>query len=124
MAFLRVTLKYGTTEREFKPLLCDDVDVTMRKSGRLLNGNAYSHLQSRWREWDVVISADELTVSSAHSFVRNFWKSKESKYLKIGDADFIEVVIDGGSAPKELIEGSVFLPEYKFRLIEVSGGVL
>ncbi|MBL8000130.1 MAG: hypothetical protein JNL32_16025 [Candidatus Kapabacteria bacterium] len=123
MAFLQITLKYATTERTFKPLLCDDVDVTMRKNGRLLNGTAFSHLQARWREWDVVISSDELISRDANTFIRNFWKSKEAKWLKINSGSFIEVVIDGGAAPKELIEGSTALPEYKLRLIEVAGGV-
>lgn len=123
MAFLRVTLKYGTTEMEFKPLVCDEVPVTLRKNGRLLNGNAYSHLQARWREWDLVISADELFDTSKANFLRAFWSSKQAKYLKIGGGSFIETVIDGGSAPIEKIEGSKFLPEYKLRLIEVEGGV-
>lgn len=123
MPHQRITLKYGSTQMEFKPIVCDDVNVTNRKTGRLLNGVAYSHLTASWREWDIVISADELYVLSKVEFIRAFWKAKQKRELKIGTGAWIEVITDGGSEPVENIEGSKFLPEYKLRLIEVQGGV-
>lgn len=118
-----ITLKYGSTSLELNSIICDDNDVTERKTGRMLNGVAYSHLNAAWREWEIVISADELCDSTKLAFIRAFWKSGANKQLKIGSGSWIDVVIEGGAAPKENIEGNKYLPEYKLRLIERNGGV-
>ena len=117
-------LKYGTTEQEFKGIVEKKYDVTDRQNARMLNGNAYSHLKAVWREWDVVISANETINSTKNTFLRNFWKSPENKYFKESSGgDFIEVIIAGGEPPIEDIAGNKYLPEYKLRLIEKAGAV-
>lgn len=117
-------LKYGETEQEFKGIAQKVHDITDRQNGRMLNGNGYSHLRAVWREWDIVISANETINSTKNTFLRNFWKTPESKYFKVNSGDdFIEVIINGGEPPIEDIEGNKYLPEYKLRLIEKAGAV-
>lgn len=117
-------LKYGTTEQEFKGISILVHDITDRQNGRMLNGNGYSHLRAVWREWDIVISANETINSAKNTFLRTFWKTPEAKYFKeLSGDDFIEVMIAGGEPPIELIEGNKYLPEYKLRLIEKAGAV-
>lgn len=120
----QVTLKYGTEEMTFVALVCDVEYPTNRKNGRLLNnGIGYSHLLAAWREWDVVISADELADPDKEDFVIAFWRSGLPRYFKEGSGEFIEVMTEGGTPAREKIEGSKYLPEYKLRLAEKNGAV-
>lgn len=92
------------------------------EEGILLNGRQYQHTLYRHREWDLVISADEIDQTDI-DFLNDFNNSL-FRYISIYNgsswSDYIEVISDGDRLQVEYIEGLEDLPEVTLNLREVN----
>lgn len=104
----------------------------VREEAQTLNLKLYSHLLGARREWDIVISANELfgtsnlimqAESAGLGYLKGFFNA-ENQWLCISTADtepmsgWIHVVIAGGRFPVEFIRGHKYLPQVTVTLRE------
>lgn len=89
--------------------------------GVLLNGRQYSHLLYEHKEWDLLISSNEIDNDDV-DFIDNFLSAK-FKYIAFYNGssweDYIEVLANSGRTPVEYLEGVEFLPEVTLNLRKV-----
>ena len=109
-------------------LLCSGVilmapvsNITVDK-GNCLNGENYSHILSKSKDYEVTISANELD-SAALSFFDNFYNSN-NKFISFSQnasswGDYIEVITEGGRLPITYINNNRNLPEIAFKFSKV-----
>ncbi len=92
------------------------------EEGILLNGRQYQHTLYRHREWDLIISANEIDQSDIN-FLDDFNNSL-FKYISLYNgsdwSDYIEVLTTDGRLSIEYIEGLEDLPEVSLNLREVN----
>ncbi len=98
-----------------------------RDQSTALSGRMYDHVLARRREWDVVISADELAGSGNEklAWLEAFWNA-DKQFVRTDTTDtevieemtFTRVMTGGGRSPKEFIRNNKLLPQYKMTLIE------
>lgn len=106
--------------------------TTIREEAQTLNLKLYSHRLGARREWDIVVSANELfgtsnlitqTESSGSAYMKEFFDA-ENHWLCISEAGtepesgWIHVVISGGRFPVEFIKGHKYLPQVSVALRE------
>lgn len=104
----------------------------IREEAQTLNLKLYSHRLGSRREWDIVISANELfgasnlitqSESANLAFLKEFFAA-ESHWLCIDDATsepetgWIHAIVSGGRLPVEYIKGHKYLPQTNLTLRE------
>jgi hypothetical protein len=91
-----------------------------RDSGRLLNGRGYSHVIFTTKIHSPVISANEITATTA-AFLEDYWNSN-FKFISIysGGAwgNYIEVLTDPGDFPWAFVEELEELLEVQLKMTE------
>ena len=96
---------------------------TVTDTGRALNGRLYSNLLYRFKEYEIIISADELADTTNREFMESFFGANY-KYISFYESnawgDYIEVSNDAGRIPLEYLDGIEYLPEIKIKLIAVA----
>lgn len=123
--WLRMTNGATVTAMRFNELSKRERKVVERKSGDTLRGNTYDHLLYSKRRWTVIISADETygVTSAKRDFLDDYFcaASREIAFdasLTEPVSGWIAVAMEGGEVPSEDLEGSQYLQEYTFVLIE------
>lgn len=103
------------TIKKTEPIVNSVVD-----SGVLLNGRKFSSTLYAHREFQIIISADEVD-DTVLTFLQNFWLGRFkyiSHYNETTEAwgDYIQVQTGGGVFPVEYIDEIYHLPEVSFDL--------
>lgn len=95
---------------------------TVVDTGRTLNGKGYSNTLYKYKEYELIISADELSDTNNQAFINSFY-SANYKYISIYNgttwSSYIEVMTDGGKIPLEYLDGLEYFPELKIKLTAV-----
>lgn len=100
------------------------IPVANRRSGPTLRGRIYDKKIDARYDYFVTISADQTWGSSntIRTFLESFFIADERALnLQVASSptpttDWIDVKVEGGDMPVELLEGHRYLPEYTFRL--------
>ncbi len=85
------------------------------EAGKCLNGRQFAHKKWAHKEFELIISADELADSGALSFIEAFWLANY-KYISFlltdtTGEDYREVITDGGAMPLSYVDDIIDLPE-------------
>lgn len=123
-------LKYGTysaltltwsASQTFTALKIEDYITAERELTKSLRGvNIVNHSFKR-TEWDVVISADQLTDSTKLAFIKSFFQAHRWKFSLDDWTTEKEVVIEENERiPFELLEENKNLKEIRLKFIQKS----
>lgn len=123
--WLRLTNGVTMTALRFNELSVRERKIVVRKTGDTLRGNTFDHRLFAKRTWTVIISADETfgITSTKRDFLDDYFEAEQREVafdasLTEPVSGWIAVAIEGGETPAEDLEGSKYLPEYTFILIE------
>lgn len=108
---------------EFAPPVLRPIKYFKRISGVDLREINFSHLKSaRTKSYEVVLSANDLSVTSKFDFIVNFYKADAIQYNLVNtDWDTLGVtcsIEDSGMLPIEYINNHKLLRRLKFNLIQ------
>jgi len=96
-----------------RPIVSNERDV-----GKTLSGRAYSHLLSRSKIYNPVISTNELDEMKL-AFLESYWDANK-KYIALYDGtswgNYIEVITESGDFPLSFIDDLEDLPEVSLKL--------
>lgn len=108
-----IWLKYSTggtpSARRFNVLSYDEIINTEHVRGRTLRQIEYAHRLSKRTVYPIVISADELLLTTPWNFINDFWVADrwylciDSSTTEPAAGSFVEVVIPSGDLPVEYI---------------------
>ncbi|MBX3044916.1 MAG: hypothetical protein KIT33_09810 [Candidatus Kapabacteria bacterium] len=92
------TLEYVTAV-EFKPTILRPLQFVSRTNGRDLRDILYTHVKSvRTKSYEMVLSSNDLVVSSKLTFIKNFLKADVTQYNLTNtnwDTQAVTVTLDG-----------------------------
>ena len=103
----------------FETVKCTDPIVnTTEETGILLNGRKFNHLLYKHRDFEVVISSDEID-SDAFEFLQAFWVAR-FKYISLKKnstwGSYVQIMTESGKFPLSYIDDIRDLPEVSFNL--------
>jgi hypothetical protein len=123
-----IYLKYGiwsagsitwSSSQSFNELKFIETPVSEHNSGRTLSGIDYKHNKSNRSEWELVISANELTDSTKLAFLKNFHFASAWKFSLVSNwATETVVTIEDGQQGIDYIENCKYLPEISIKLVQ------
>lgn len=123
--WLRMTNGVTVTAMRFNELSTSERPTSVRRSGDTLRGNTFDHRLYRKRKWTVIISGDETygVTSAKRDFLEDYFDAEQREVafdasLTEPVSGWIAVAIEGGDSPFEDLEGSKYLPEYTFVMVE------
>lgn len=102
---------------------------TDRIESNSLRGYMDSKLLAKRRNWDVVISADELATDAKYNFIIDFWNTGHPHYIDItGNSlatvySWIDVIIPAGEIPIEFLNGNNLFREFSVNIKESDGSL-
>jgi hypothetical protein len=101
----------------FETIKCTEPVVnTTTASGVLLNGRKFNHLLYKHKDFEVIISADELDADKLE-FLQGLWGAMfiyASLYKNANWGDYVQIMTDGGKFPLTYIDELEYLPEVPF----------
>jgi hypothetical protein len=102
---------------------------TDRIESNSLRGYLDSKLLASRRNWNIVISADELKTDAKYNFIIDYWNTGHPRYIDITGTslatiyDWIGVVLPAGVIPIEFINGNNDFREFSAIFKECDGSL-
>jgi|GEM_PF-1711711 hypothetical protein len=108
--------------------LTEPVIATTEETGVCLTGRKYNHLLYKHKEFEVVISSDEIVrdyLNDTLEFLQNFWTARFKyvsffKYSAWGN--YVQVMTEGGKFPLSNVDDLRDFPEVSFNLSYANPG--
>jgi hypothetical protein len=100
-----------------------ELKVTKSKNRKVAKSETLqgAYIAHKWfsksSNYDIIISANELYITSKYNYLLDFFKAKSHR-LSFDDSTWIDVVLDDETFNEEFIEGNVNLPEVTLKFIQ------
>lgn len=112
-------IENASNQNTFETVKCTEPIVsTTEETGVLLNGRKFNHLLYTHKDFEVIISSDEID-SDVFEFLQSFWVAR-FKYITLFKGstwgNYVQIMTESGKFPLTYIEEIKDLPEVSFNL--------